>query len=260
MGKIGGSVKSPRLDFLTGKKALITGAASGIGKSCVIAFAEAGVEVLAVDSNQKTLDELRVEFQVNTKLADLAFPERFFPELLEVDILINNAGVQHVAPIEEFPLAQADLMFSLMLRTPFYLTQKVLPHMYAKKWGRIIGISSIHGHIASPFKSIYTTVKHGLEGLTKVTALEGGPHGVTANTIAPSYARTALVEKQIASQAEIHHLSEMTVVDEIMLEPSAIKRLIEPEEIAQLALYLCGPFSNSITGSSFTIDNGWTAR
>jgi 3-hydroxybutyrate dehydrogenase len=253
-------MKNNDQNFLMDKKVMITGAASGIGKSCVIAFVEAGADVLAVDSNPQTLEELAKEFKVATKVADLSAPEKHFPNDLEIDILINNAGVQHVAPIEEFPLAQADLMFSLMLRTPFYLTQKVLPHMYAKKWGRIIGISSIHGHIASPYKSIYTTVKHGLEGLTKVTALEGGAHGVTANTIAPSYARTALVEKQIKSQAEINKLSEAQVVDEIMLAPSAIKRLIEPEEIAQLALYLCGPYSNSISGSSFGIDNGWTAQ
>jgi 3-hydroxybutyrate dehydrogenase len=132
--------------------------------------------------------------------------------------------------------------------------------MYSKKWGRIIGISSIHGHVASPNKSVYVTAKHGLEGLTKAIALEAGPHGVTANTIAPSYARTALVEKQIKSQAEINKLSETEVVEEVMLQPAAIKRLIEPEEIAQLALYLCGPYSDSITGSSFGIDNGWTAR
>jgi 3-hydroxybutyrate dehydrogenase len=247
-------------NFLTGKKVLITGAGSGIGKSCAIAFLEAGAEVLAVDSNAQALTELESEFKVKTMVADLSTPEKHFPDLLEFDILINSAGVQHVAPIEEFPIAQADLMFSLMLRTPFYLTQKVLPYMYSKKWGRIIGISSIHGHIASPYKSIYTTVKHGLEGLTKVTALEGGPHGVTANTIAPAYARTALVEKQIKSLAEINKLSEAQVVEEVMLQPAAIKRLIEPEEIAQLALYLCGPYSNSITGSSFGIDNGWTAR
>ena len=247
-------------NLLKNKKVMITGAASGIGRSCVIAFVEAGSEVLAVDSNQQALEELKADFKVAVKVADLSTPEEYFPNLLEVDILINNAGIQHVATIVDFPLAQADLMFSLMLRTPFYLTQKVLPHMYAKKWGRIIGISSIHGHIASPYKSIYTTVKHGLEGLTKVIALEGGPHGVTANTIAPSYVRTALVEQQIKAQAEISNLPETQVVNEIMLAPSAIKRLIEPEEIAQLALYLCGPYSDSITGSSFGIDNGWTAR
>ena len=246
--------------FLTGKKVLITGAGSGIGKACAIAFIDAGAEVLAVDSNAQSLSELKSQFQVKTLVADLSQPDKHFPDPLEIDILINNAGVQHVAPIEEFPIEQADKMLSLMLRTPFFLTQKVLPHMYSKKWGRIIGISSIHGHIASPNKSVYIAAKHGLEGLTKVTALEGGPHGVTANTIAASYARTALVEKQIKSLAEINKLSETEVVQEVMLQPAAIKRLIEPEEIAQLALYLCGPYSDSITGSSFGIDNGWTAR
>lgn len=246
--------------FLSEKRVLITGAGNGIGKACVIAFIEAGADVLAVDSNAQSLSELESQFKIKTMVADLSTPDKYFPGNLEIDILINNAGVQHVAPIEEFPIEQADLMFSLMLRTPFYLTQKVLPHMYSKQWGRIIGISSIHGHIASPYKSVYTTIKHGLEGLTKVTALEGGPHGVTANTIAPAYARTALVEKQIKSLAEINNLSETQVVEEVMLQPAAIKRLIEPAEIAQLALYLCGPYSNSITGSSFGIDNGWTAR
>jgi 3-hydroxybutyrate dehydrogenase len=253
-------MKKSDSNLLNNKRVMITGAASGIGRSCVIAFVEAGFEVLAVDSNPHTLEELKAEFKVATKVADLSTPEKYFPDLLEFDVLINNAGIQHVAAIEDFPLEKADLMFSLMLRTPFYLTQRVLPHMYAKKWGRIIGISSIHGHVASPYKSIYTTVKHGLEGLTKATALEGGPYGVTANTIAPSYVRTALVEEQIKSQAEINNLSASQVVDEIMLTPAAIKRLIEPEEVAQLALYLCGPYSNSITGSSFGIDNGWRAR
>ena len=132
-------MESKKSDFLAGKKVMVTGGASGIGKSCVIAFVEAGADVLAVDSNPQTLAALAAEFKVATKVADLSAPEKYFPDLLEIDILINNAGVQHIAPIEEFPLAQADLMFSLMLRTPFYLTQKVLPHMYAKKWGRIIG-------------------------------------------------------------------------------------------------------------------------
>ena len=245
---------------LQGKSVLITGAGSGIGRACAIAFAESGARVIAVDLDLKLLKDLKSSYSLEIIEADLTKPEKFFPDNLEIDILINNAGIQHVSPLEEFSMEKADAMWSLMLRTPFYLIQKSLPTMYSRNWGRIIGISSIHGHIASPYKSIYTTVKHGLEGLTKVTALEGGPHGVTANTIAPSYARTALVEKQIKSQAEINNLSETQVVDEIMLAPSAIKRLIEPEEIAQLALYLCGPYSNSISGSSFGIDNGWTAR
>ena len=157
-------------------------------------------------------------------------------------------------------MEKADQMLSLMLRTPFYLIQKSLPSMYKKKWGRIIGISSIHGHVASPFKSAYVMAKHGMEGLHKTVALEAGEHGVTANTIAPAYVRTSLVEKQITDQALANDLTPDQVVGEIMLAPAAIKRLIEPEEIASMALYLCGPNSNSITGSSFAIDNGWTAR
>ena len=244
---------------LIGKTSLITGAGSGIGKACVREFADAGAKVIAVDRDEIALAKLG-SGQITTVTADLSDPERFFPENLAADILINNAGVQHVSPIEEFPLEQADFMLSLMLRTPFYLTQKVLPHMYKSGWGRIIGISSIHGHVASPFKSIYVTTKHGLEGLHKAISVEGGPHGVTANTIAPSYVRTPLVEKQIANQAEVNNLSQAEVVDQIMLAPAAVKRLIEPEEVAALALFLCGPNSQSITGSSFGIDNGWVAR
>ncbi len=245
--------------FLLGKSVFITGAGNGIGRACVLAFLEAGAHVIAVDHDEIALTKLKCD-EVTTIYADLSKPEEFFPDLLEADILINNAGVQFVAPIEEFPLDQADLMFSLMLRTPFYLSQKVLPYMYRNKWGRIIGISSIHGHVASPFKSVYVTVKHGLEGLNKALSLEGGIHGVTANTIAPAYVRTALVEKQIENQAKINNLSQDQVINDIMLAPGAIKRLVEAEEVAQLALYLCGPNSNSITGSSFSIDNGWTAR
>ena len=244
---------------LIGKTALITGAGSGIGRACVQEFADAGAKVIAVDRDEIALAKLS-SGQITTIVADLSNPEKYFPDNLEVDILINNAGVQHVSPIEEFPLEQADFMLSLMLRTPFYLTQKVLPHMYQSGWGRIIGISSIHGHVASPFKSIYVTTKHGLEGLHKAISLEGGPHGVTANTIAPSYVRTPLVEKQVANQAEVNNLSEAEVIDQIMLAPAAVKRLIEPEEVSALALFLCGPNSQSITGSSFGIDNGWVAR
>jgi 3-hydroxybutyrate dehydrogenase len=245
---------------LQGKSVLITGAASGIGKACTVAFAEAGARVIAVDLDIELLKDLKSKNSVEIIEADLTNPEKFFPNNLEIDILINNAGIQHVSPLENFSMEKADQMLSLMLRTPFYLIQKSLPFMYKKKWGRIIGISSIHGHVASPFKSAYVMAKHGMEGLHKTVALEAGEHGVTANTIAPAYVRTNLVEKQITDQALANNLTPDQVVGEIMLAPAAIKRLIEPEEIASMALYLCGPNSNSITGSSFAIDNGWTAR
>jgi 3-hydroxybutyrate dehydrogenase len=245
---------------LQGKSILITGAASGIGKACTVAFAEAGARVIAVDLDVELLKELKSKNSIEIVEADLTSPEKFFPENLEIDILINNAGIQHISTLENFSMEKADQMLSLMLRTPFYLIQKSLPAMYKKKWGRIIGISSIHGHVASPFKSAYVMAKHGMEGLHKTVALEAGEHGVTANTIAPAYVRTNLVEKQITDQALANNLTPDQVVGEIMLAPAAIKRLIEPEEIASMALYLCGPNSNSITGSSFAIDNGWTAR
>jgi 3-hydroxybutyrate dehydrogenase len=245
---------------LQGKSVLVTGAGSGIGKACVEAFAESGAHVIAVDINLDSLSELKKSHKIEIVEADLTNPEKAFPNQLEIDILINNAGIQHISPIENFSMEKADKMLALMLRTPFYLIQKSLPTMYQRKWGRIIGLSSIHGHVASPFKSVYVMAKHGMEGLHKTLALEAGEHGVTANTIAPAYVRTNLVEQQINDQALANNLRPDQVVNEIMLAPAAIKRLIEPEEIASMALYLCGPNSNSITGSSFVIDNGWTAR
>lgn len=248
------------MQSLQGKSVLVTGAGSGIGKACVEAFAESGAHVIAVDINLDSLSELKKSHKIEIVEADLTNPEKAFPNQLEIDILINNAGIQHISPIENFSMEKADKMLALMLRTPFYLIQKSLPTMYQRKWGRIIGLSSIHGHVASPFKSVYVMAKHGMEGLHKTLALEAGEHGVTANTIAPGYVRTNLVEKQINDQALANNLRPDQVVNEIMLAPAAIKRLIEPEEIASMALYLCGPNSNSITGSSFVIDNGWTAR
>ncbi len=248
------------MQSLQGKSVLVTGAGSGIGKACVEAFAESGAHVIAVDINLNSLYDLRKSHKIDIVEADLTNPEKAFPNQLDIDILINSAGIQHISSIENFSMEKADKMLALMLRTPFYLIQKSLPTMYQRKWGRIIGLSSIHGHVASPFKSVYVMAKHGMEGLHKTIALEAGEHGVTANTIAPAYVRTNLVEQQINDQALANNLRPDQVVNEIMLAPAAIKRLIEPEEIASMALYLCGPNSNSISGTSFVIDNGWTAR
>ena len=248
------------MQSLQGKSVLVTGAGSGIGKACVEAFAESGAHVIAVDIDLNSLNDLRKYHKIDIVEADLTNPEKAFPNQLEIDILINSAGTQHISSIESFSMEKADKMLALMLRTPFYLIQKSLPTMYQRKWGRVIGISSIHGHVASPFKSVYVMAKHGMEGLHKTIALEAGEHGVTANTIAPAYVRTNLVEKQITDQALANNLQPDQVVNEIMLAPAAIKRLIEPDEIASMALYLCGSNSNSISGASFLIDNGWTAR
>jgi 3-hydroxybutyrate dehydrogenase len=179
---------------------------------------------------------------------------------VDADIIVNNAGLQHVAPIEEFPPERFSLILRIMLEAPFRILQKALPGMYEKGWGRVINISSVHGLRASPYKSAYVSAKHGLEGLSKTLALEGGPRGVTSNCVDPAYVKTPLVEKQIADQARIHGISEDEVIEKIMLTEPAIKRLIEPEEVAELALFLCSKEASFINGASIVMDGGWTAR
>jgi 3-hydroxybutyrate dehydrogenase len=177
-----------------------------------------------------------------------------------IDILVNNAGIQHVAPIIDFPEAKWRQIIEIMLTAPFLLTKAVLPGMYERGWGRIVNIASVHALRASAYKSAYVAAKHGLLGLTRVTALEGAEHGVTCNAICPSYVRTALVEKQIADQARIHGIPESEVVEKIMVAEAPIHRLLEPEEVANLAAYLCSDDASGITGSAQTIDCGWTAH
>ncbi len=178
----------------------------------------------------------------------------------DVDILVNNAGIQHVSPIEEFPLERFELIMRLMLHAPFYLVRQSLPHMYSRGWGRIVNVSSVHGLRASAFKSAYVTAKHGMEGLSKTVALEGAAHGVTSVTVNPAYVRTPLVEKQIADQARTHDIPEDQVVEQIMLTPVAVKRLVEPAEVADLVTFLTGPSAASMSGSSYAMDGGWTAH
>src|SRR5205085_8064530 len=178
----------------------------------------------------------------------------------QIDILVNNAGIQYVAPITEFPEAKWRQILEIMLTAPFLLTKAVLPEMYAHRWGRIINIASVHALRASAFKAAYVTAKHGLLGLTRVTALEGAEHGVTCNAICPSYVRTPLVEKQIADQARVHGIPESEVVEKIMVTEGAIRRLLEPEEVASLVTYLCTDAASANTGSAPTIDCGWTAH
>jgi 3-hydroxybutyrate dehydrogenase len=185
---------------------------------------------------------------------------RLEPRLGHVDILVNNAGVQYVSPVEEFPPERFGEIVALMLVAPFRLARAVLPGMYSRNWGRIVNISSIHGLRASAYKSAYVAAKHGLEGLSKVVALEGGPRGVTSNTVCPAYVRTPLVERQIADQARVHGIPEDEVVEKIMLSEPAIKRLVEPSEVAQAVLYLCSPAASFVTGTSVLLDGGWSAR
>lgn len=252
---------------LTGKVALVTGAASGIGLAIARDFAKNGARVTLADINSERgtavaseLPGARFQQADLTRSDDIArLVEETVTASGTIDILVNNAGIQHVAPIHEFPEAKWRQMIDMMLTAPFLLTKAVLPGMYARKWGRIINISSIHGLVASPFKVAYISAKHGMIGLTRTTAAEAGDLGVTCNAICPSYVRTPLVENQIADQARTHHMPESEVVEKIMLAKAAIHQLLEPDEIAQFATYLCSDAARGITGSALTIDCGWTA-
>ena len=253
---------------IEGKVAIVTGAASGIGLAIARDFAKQGIHVTLSDidvaGGQAAAAELpgaRFQAADMTKSADI---ERLVADTIgaegQVDILVNNAGIQYVAPITEFPEAKWRQIIDLMLTAPFLLTKAVLPEMYTRKWGRIINIASVHALRASAFKSAYVSAKHGLLGLTRVTALEGAEHGVTCNAICPSYVRTPLVEKQIADQARVHGIPESEVVEKIMVAEAPIHRLLEPEEVAQLVTYLCTDAASGITGSAQSIDCGWTAH
>ncbi|BBL79700.1 3-hydroxybutyrate dehydrogenase [Rubrobacter xylanophilus] len=245
---------------LGGRSAFVTGAASGIGRACAERLARAGASVVVVDLDGEAARAVAENIGGEAVEADLSDYAVLDGLEVDADIVVNNAGLQHVSPVEEFPPERFSLMLRVMLEAPFRIVRKALPRMYERGWGRVINISSIHGLIASPYKSAYIAAKHGLEGLSKVIALEGGPKGVTSNCICPAYVRTPLVENQIADQARTHGIPEEEVVEKIMLTEPAIKRLIEPEEVAELAAYLCSPAASFINGASLTIDGGATAR
>ncbi|MFC3850384.1 3-hydroxybutyrate dehydrogenase [Corynebacterium hansenii] len=244
---------------LAGRRALVTGGASGIGAACARAFAAAGAHVTVCDIDGDAARALADEIGGDAWSADLSDTAALEDVRLDVDILVNNAGIQRIAPIHEFAPDTWRLIQRIMIEAPFLLVRAALPAMYERGFGRIINISSIHGSRASAFKSAYVSAKHALEGFSKVTALEGAPHGVTSNCIEPAYVRTPLVEKQIADQADIHGIDPAEVVEKIMLTESAVKRLVEPEEVASLATWLASEHSGMVTGASYTIDGGWTA-
>ena len=245
---------------LTGRGALVTGAASGIGRACAARLSLAGAAVTVLDLDGEAASGVAEEIGGEALQADLSDSGALDSLEVDADIVVNNAGLQHVAAVEDFPPERFSMIVRIMLEAPFRIVQKALPGMYERGWGRVINISSIHGQVASPYKSAYISAKHGLEGFSKTVALEGGGRGVTSNCICPAYVRTPLVENQISDQAKTHDISEDEVVEKIMLTEPAIKRLIEPEEVAEFAAFLCTPEASFINGASLVMDGAATAH
>ncbi|QIK64997.1 3-hydroxybutyrate dehydrogenase [Nocardioides sp. HDW12B] len=251
---------APTPDALTGRTALVTGAASGIGRAVAHRLSAAGAHVVALDRDEAGVKALAADLGCDTLVADLADPAVIDDlSLGEVDILVNNAGLQHVAAVEDFDPDRFRLIQAVLLEAPFRFARAVLPGMYDRGWGRLVHVTSVHGHRASAYKAGYVSAKHGLEGLSKVIALEAAGRGVTSNTVAPGYVRTPLVEGQIADQARSHGLPEEDVLDQVLLARTPVKRLVEPDEVAAVVAFLCGPGTDSITGTSQLMDGGWTA-
>jgi len=248
------------------KVAIVTGAASGIGLAAAEALASEGAQVVMADINAEAVEReaariggLPFRADLSTREGCRGLVDFAIEQCGTVSILVNNAGIQHVAPIEEFPEEKWNLIINLMLTAPFLLTKYVWPELQKNKWGRVININSVHGLRASPFKAAYISAKHGLTGLTKTAALEGGEYGITVNSICPAYVRTPLVDGQLADQAKTHNISETEVIEQIMLKKAAVKRLIEPAEIGTLVKYLCSDAAACMSGTCLTIDCGWTA-
>ena len=244
-----------------GRQAIVTGAASGIGRAVAAALVDAGAQVLAVDLEPDP-DGPGEPFaaDLTTRDGNRAAVEHAVAAFGGLDTIVANAGFQHVAPIAEFDEDRWDALLALLLTSPFLLARYGWPALAGSGDGRFLAVASAHGLVASPFKAGYVAAKHGVLGLVKTLALEGAEHGIIATAICPGFVRTPLVEGQIAAQAQAHGVSEEEVLEQVILAPHAIKRLIEPDEIAQAALFLLGPSGSAFTGAPFVMDAGWTAR
>lgn len=261
--------------LLDARRALVTGGASGLGRAIALAFAREGAHVIIADRDGDGARAVAGEIAEaaaadaagagsaevwEVDLADTtALEERFAARPLDVDILVNNAGIQRIHPVEEFPLEEWRFIQTLMLESPFVLTKAALPAMYGRGWGRIINLSSVHGLRASVNKSAYVAAKHGLMGLTKTTALEGGAQGVTCNAINPGYVMTPLVEAQVTELAQNRGISEDEVLREVFLEHSAVPSLPVPDDVASIAVLLASEAGRAINGAAHSIDGGWSA-
>jgi 3-hydroxybutyrate dehydrogenase len=247
-------------EHLTGRTALVTGAANGIGRACALRLAGAGAHVLALDIDRDGAEAVAAEVAGEAVVADLADPAFLADLPTAIDVVVNNAGLQRVSALEDFPLDTFAMVLRVMLEAPFWLISHSLPHMYAQGWGRIVNISSVHGLVASPYKAAYVSAKHGLEGLSKVAALEGAAHGVTSNCICPGYVHTALVDGQFVAQGYVGGPAGAVVLVWVVVVRAALKRLLDPREVAEMAAYLCSPAALGITGASMVLDGGWTAH
>lgn len=238
------------------RTALVTGAASGIGAAIATRLEGDGWNVLTVDVRGEVTCLADLTTREGNRRAVATAVEQFG----RLDAVIPNAGFQHVAPIEEFPEDRWDAVIALLLTSPFLLARYAWPHLRASGSGRFVAIASVHGLVASPYKAAYVSAKHGVLGLVKTLAIEGAEHGISATAVCPSYVRTPLVEAQIADQAKAHGLPEDRVLEEVILAPQAVKRLIEPDEVAALVAFLLGPDGRAFTGAPVIMDQGWSAR
>jgi 3-hydroxybutyrate dehydrogenase len=247
--------------------ALVTGGASGIGKACALALAASGHRVAVVDRDEEKGRQVAATVAGEFIAADLSrrsgcalAVEETVARLGGLDVLVNNAGFQHIDPLPDFPEDTWDEMIALMLTAPFLLVKYSWEHLGRSGHGRIVNIGSAHSLTASPYKAAYVTAKHGLLGLMRVACLEGGEHGITCNTVCPAYVRTPLVEKQIADQARTRGIAEEEVESRVLLENVAVKRLLEPADVGRYVAFLASEDAWGITGGVQTIDLGWTAR
>jgi 3-hydroxybutyrate dehydrogenase len=244
-----------------GRAAIVTGAASGIGRAIAERLEADGAQVLAVDLEPATDGPGEPHAaDLTTREGNRAAVDAALERFGRLDAVIANAGFQHVAPVAEFPEDRWDALVSLLLTSPFLLAKYAWDELAKSGEGRIVVIASVHGLVASPFKAAYVSAKHGVLGLVKTLALEGAEQGILASAVCPAFVRTPLVEAQIADQAKAHGVSEDRVLDEVIVAPHAVKRLLEPAEVADVVAYLLGPGGRAFTGAPVTLDLGWTAR